>query len=64
MLGIIGIVVAVAIFIFMAFKGVNLVVTAMVATVIMILANGMPLYDTLVGTYVASEGAAATGYMT
>lgn len=64
MLGIIGIVVAVAIFIFMAFKGVNLVVTAIVATVIMILANGMPLYDTLVGTYVASEGAAATGYMT
>ncbi|MBO5556425.1 MAG: hypothetical protein J5927_04505 [Oscillospiraceae bacterium] len=66
MLGIIGIILAIALFIFMAFKGVNLLVSAITATLVMILFNFpiASLYKVLAGTYVAKEGAAATGFMT
>ncbi len=66
MLGIIGIILAIALFIFMAFKGVNLLVSAITATLVMILLNFpvADLYKVLAGTWVAKEGATATGFMT
>lgn len=63
MIGLIGIIIAVALFIFMAFKGLNLVVSAIISTCIMIIFNGMPIYEVLIGTYVGADGV-ATGYMT
>ena len=66
MLGIIGIILALALFIFMAFKGVNLLCSAITATLVMIIFNFpiADLYKVVAGTWVAKEGASATGYMT
>lgn len=64
MLGIIGIILAVALFVFMAIKGYNMVLGAVLATAVMALTNGLPLYETIMGTYVAAEGAAPAGFMT
>ena len=66
MLGIIGIILALALFIFLAFKGVNLLCSAIAATLVMIIFNFpiASLYEVIAGTYVAKEGATATGYMT
>ena len=66
MLGIIGIILALALFIFMAFKGVNLLCSAITATLVMIIFNFpiADLYKVVAGTWVAKEVASATGYMT
>ena len=63
MLGIIGIILAVALFVFMAIKGYNMILAAVLATIIMALCNSLPVYDVVMGTYVAAEGAAGTGFM-
>ena len=63
MLGIIGIILAVALFVFMAIKGYNMVLGAVLASIVMALFNSLPVYEVVMGTYVASEGAAGTGFM-
>lgn len=64
MLGIIGIILAVSLFVFMAIKGYNMILGAILATIVMVVCNGLPIYDTVMGTYVAAEGAQAAGFMT
>lgn len=53
MLGILGIVFGVLLFVFMAYKGINIVISALAASSIMILCSQLPLYDTIAGVYMA-----------
>ena len=53
MLSVIGIIVGVLLFVLMAYKGINIVISAMASSVVMILFSQMPVYQTLKDVYMA-----------
>lgn len=53
MLGILGIVLGVLLFVLMAYKGINIVISALAASAVMILCSQLPLYDTIANVYMA-----------
>ena len=53
MLGVLGIVLGVLLFVFMAYKGINIVISALTASVLMMLFSQMPVYETLTNVYMA-----------
>lgn len=53
MLSMLGIIVGVLLFVFMAYKGINIVISALAASVVMMLFSAMPVYTTLTDVYMA-----------
>lgn len=53
MLSMLGIIVGVLLFVFMAYKGINIVISALTASVVMMLFSAMPVYTTLTDVYMA-----------
>lgn len=56
MLGVIGIVIAVALLIFLGFKGYNLVLVTMLCSVVVMAFNGLPIFSTFTGTFMSQFG--------
>ena len=62
MLGIIGMLLAIAIMIFFAYKGVAAIPLTLMASVVIILTSGLPMWETYAKTYAGSFGGVITSY--
>ena len=61
-ISVIGMVLGVAVLIYLTFKGVNGFVASLVGSVIVIVSSGLPFWGTLTGTYAASLGSTFGSY--
>ena len=62
-ISVIGMVLGVAVLIYLTFKGVNGFVASLVGSVIVIVSSGLPFWGTLTGTYAASLGSTFGSYL-
>ena len=62
-ISVIGMVLGVAVLIYLTFKGVNGFVASLVGSVIVIVSSGLPFWGTLTGTYAASLGSPFASYL-
>ena len=62
-ISVIGMVLGVAVLIYLTFKGVNGFVASLVGSVIVIVSSGLPFWGTLTGTYAASLGRTFGSYL-
>ena len=62
-ISVIGMVLGVAVLIYLTFKGVNGFVASLVGSVIVIVSSGLPFWGTLTGTYAASRGSTFGSYL-
>ena len=62
-ISVIGMVLGVAVLIYLTFKGVNGFVASLVGSIIVIVSSGLPFWGTLTGTYAASLGSTFGSYL-
>lgn len=62
MLGAIGLIIGIVLLIILTLKGVNVVISSLVASVIVIVTNGLPFWNTFVNEYSSGFGSFMTTY--
>ena len=62
-ISVIGMILGVAVLIYLTFKGINGFVASIVGSIIVIITSGLPFWETLTGTYAASLGSTFGSYL-
>ena len=62
-LNVIGLLLGIAVLIFLSIKGVHTILSALIASLIIILTNGMDIWGTINGSFMTAAGSCVTTYL-